>query len=108
VDTSNPLGAARHEAVFRALNEAMRRLAEASPGDHFVVCECADLECVGVVGIDLQNYLDVREHPRRFVVLADHVVTEIERVVARNDGCAIVEKNREISDLAEATHRPGS
>ena len=52
----------------------------------------------------MQEYVAVREHPRRFVVLRDHVFLDVESVVATNDGYAVVEKVAEASEITEATN----
>jgi hypothetical protein len=51
----------------------------------------------------MQQYVDVREHPRRFVILKDHVFPEVERVIAQNDGYVIVEKNEDVSEITEGS-----
>jgi hypothetical protein len=55
----------------------------------------------------MEEYLSVRAHPNRFVVLADHVIPDVEATVAQNDGYAIVEKNVDVSDVIESpTQQP--
>jgi hypothetical protein len=44
----------------------------------------------------------VRENPRRFLVLPDHVYPEVERVVGGFDGYVIVEKQDIAGEVAEA------
>jgi hypothetical protein len=51
----------------------------------------------------MQEYLAVREHPRQFVVLRDHVFPHVERVVSGTDGYVVVEKTLAVSAITEAT-----
>lgn len=101
------LRAARNQALFRAVNEKLRELnhsfAEVSETDA-VACECADVTCVETLHIGMQECLDVREHPRRFVVLSGHILPEVERVVSRLDGYVVVEKNADVSEVTDPTH----
>ena len=98
--------AARNQALFRAVNEKMYELLEQF-GDvtdtHSVACECADVQCVQLLEIPAEAYRQVRESPRTFVVLADHVYPDVERVVSSNDGYAVVEAIGKGALYAEAT-----
>jgi hypothetical protein len=100
------LRAARNEGLFRAVNEKMRELNEAFSDvseTYVIACECADVSCVKTLHVGIQEYLDVREHSSRFVVLRDHVFPNVERVVATVDGYAVVEKIAAVSEITEAT-----
>jgi 5-bromo-4-chloroindolyl phosphate hydrolysis protein len=88
------------------VNEKLRELNEAFSGvseTYAIACECADISCVETLHILMQQYVDVREHPRRFVVLKDHLFPEVERVIAQNDGYMVVEKNEDVSEITEAS-----
>jgi hypothetical protein len=96
--------AARNQSLFRAVNEKLRELNQAFSHvteTYAIACECADTTCVETLHISMQEYLDVREHLSRFVVLANHVFPDVEQVLAQNDGYAIVEKNIDVSKLTE-------
>jgi 5-bromo-4-chloroindolyl phosphate hydrolysis protein len=98
--------AARNQSLFRAVNEKLRELNQAFSDvteTYVIACECADTTCVETLHIVMETYIEVREHPSRFVVLADHVFPDVERVVARNDGYAVVENNTSVSEITEAT-----
>jgi 5-bromo-4-chloroindolyl phosphate hydrolysis protein len=100
------LRAARNQALFRAVNEKLRELNEAFSEvseTYAIACECADVSCVQTVHVQMQEYLDVRENPRRFVVLRDHVLPHVERVVSGTDGYVVVEKTAAVSEITEAT-----
>jgi 5-bromo-4-chloroindolyl phosphate hydrolysis protein len=98
--------AARNQSLFRAVNEKLRELNQAFvevSETYAVACECADTTCVETLHIAMEQYVEVREHPSRFVVLKDHVFADVERIVAQNDGYAIVEKNASVRDISEST-----
>jgi hypothetical protein len=86
---------ARTEALFRSVNERI----EATNGRFGVgfeqikfVCECADEHCMQRITLAVRSYEDVRRIPTHFIVTADHVDREFERVVERLDGYVVVEK----------------
>jgi hypothetical protein len=98
--------AARNQSLFRAVNEKLRELNQGFSDvteTYVIACECADTTCVETLHIVMAEYVEVREHSNRFVVLAGHVFRDVERVVARNDGYAIVENNASVSEITEAT-----
>jgi 5-bromo-4-chloroindolyl phosphate hydrolysis protein len=100
------LRAARHQSLFRAVNEKLRELNEAffdGSESYSIACECADVGCVEAISVRAKEYLAVREHPRRFVVLRDHVLADLERVVSNTDGYVVVEKTAAVSEITEAT-----
>ncbi len=86
--------AARNEALFREVNEQVRRLADTSDqsrsGVDFV-CECSQDTCTERVHVPVGIYETARSHPRRFIVLPGHE-NEFERVVERDDGFFLVGK----------------
>jgi len=96
--------AARNEALFRAVNEEMREFNEdmATITDEYaIVCECADGGCTESLLIGRLDYQAVRANPRQFIVLRDHVVGDIERVVSALDGYVVVEKTGLAAVVAE-------
>lgn len=102
------LRAARNQSLFRAVNEKLRGVNEAFSDfsdSYAIACECADTTCVETLQIPMQDYLDVREHPDRFVVLAAHIVADVERVVSSSNGYVVVEKNAPVSLIPEAQER---
>jgi hypothetical protein len=97
--------AARNQALFRAVNEKMRELNQAFSvvtETYAIACECLDTTCVETLHISMDDYLEVREHSSRFVVLADHIYLDVERVVAGHDGYVVVEKNVDVSKVIDA------
>ena len=96
--------AARNQSLFRAVNEKVRELNEAtvSVSRSFVIaCECADTLCVEMIEIAPDDYLAVREEPRRFVVRPGHVLPDVETVVAEGETYVVVEKTETAGELAE-------
>ena len=95
---------ARNQSLFRTLNEKLQIVNESlsSMTETFVIaCECADTSCVEMLEITPTQYEDVRAHPRRFAVLAQHVVPDIEVVVAERSTHVVVEKVGAAGELAE-------
>ena len=102
--------AARNQAIFRAINEKIVAIDKAF-GDGLdtlaISCECADTSCAELLRINVDVYASIRRSPRTFAVLTDHVVPDVERVVFREDGYAVVEAIGRGIEVAEATHRTG-
>jgi len=101
--------AARNQAIFRAANEKIVRMNKRF-GDFDTIdvsCECADVNCTALLQIGADEYASIRRSPRTFAVLADHVFPDVERVVIRKDGYAVVEVIGHGIEVAEATHTTG-
>jgi hypothetical protein len=94
-----------NESVSRHVNEAIER--GRWPGEEGAPaafrCECSRLDCNTLLEITPREYERVRAHPRRFVVLPDHVSESVEVVVGGAPGYAVVEKRDEAGAVAEAT-----
>ena len=99
--------AARNEALFRQVNEEIRDLDSrfGTDGTGEYVCECADDGCVQRLSIPGADYLEVRSHPRRFVVAPGHADPELETVVERREGYYVVEKYGTPGEIAERLDR---
>lgn len=85
---------ARNESTTREINEGIEQAHQtASTPDHVrIVCECGRLECDRVIAITIAEYESVRADPRQFAVVRDHVMADVERVVAETDRYAVVAK----------------
>jgi hypothetical protein len=92
--SSQPERVARNESTTREINEGIERAQQAaSTPDHVrIVCECGRLECDRVIAITLAEYESVRADPRQFAVVRDHVMADVERVVAKTDRYTVVAK----------------
>lgn len=102
--------AARNQALFRAVNEKIMELNDALgeiEGNASIACECSRIDCVALLQIPPDAYRAVRESPRTFAVIADHVDVGVEHVVSKHDGYAVVEVEGQGVPVAEATFRDG-
>lgn len=90
-----------NEATFREVNEGIR--SDAGSGATAYICECGRLGCNQLIELTRDAYEDVRQHPRRFAVVAGHELPETEDVVARHTGYHVVEKRAEAAVAAELT-----
>ena len=85
---------ARNESTTREINEEIEQAHEAAPveGHVRVLCECGREECDRLIAMTLAEYESVRAGPRRFAVVRDHVLAEVEQVVAETDRYTVVAK----------------
>jgi hypothetical protein len=99
-----PSRVAKNETLFREVNEAIERGQYPGEQDSPTAfrCECASLDCNGLVSLTPREYERVRSSGRRFVVLPGHEVDQVETVVSQADGYVVVEKRDEAGRLAEA------
>jgi hypothetical protein len=56
------------------------------------ICECSNPDCARVMAIDDGEYEAIRQDPRHFVVVPDHVERDVERVVRDAGDYVVVEK----------------
>jgi hypothetical protein len=82
---------ARNEATARDINE---QLEEADNSGTYLrmICECGRDFCDRVVAITTAEYEEIRGDPVQFVVVKEHLIPDIERVVAETDRFVIVAK----------------
>jgi len=91
---------ARNQSLFIEVSERIQYLAEvnerigysAEGATSEFVCECSNTECTSTIELTVVEYERVRSNPTWFVIKADHDLAQIERVVSRDDGYAVVEK----------------
>jgi hypothetical protein len=95
---------AENEAMFRIANERMAEWEEqhASNAVEPYFCECAAVECREHVDLHKADYERVRSDSRRFVIRPGHELSDVETVIERNEGWAIIEKAPEVTDTVEA------
>jgi hypothetical protein len=91
---------AANEARFREINEGAQPQRERGAGGRFV-CECGDLSCTHWLTMPLDDYEEVRRHPRRFVIDPTHEMPDVERVVERGDGWSVVEKPEDLAHVVD-------
>ncbi len=94
---------ARNEAMFRVANERTTDWEERHAGDAVerYFCECANLECREKVRLRKADYERVRSDSRRFVVVPGHELADVETVIERSEGWAILEKAPEVTGIVE-------
>ena len=78
------------QILFREINERIRVLA--TDDYSCFLCECANLNCIETIEVPLWEYEQVRRVPTHFVVRPEHVVREVELVVASGPSYVVVEK----------------
>jgi hypothetical protein len=84
--------AAQNELLFRRLNEQIHKLdGNSSVGTLDAVCECGDEHCFVHVAIPLAAYVEVRGHPRRFIVAPGHESHD-DAIIGSGEGFVVVEK----------------
>jgi L-alanine-DL-glutamate epimerase-like enolase superfamily enzyme len=67
------------------------------------VCECGRPDCERLLAITVGEYEAVRSDARRFVVVKDHVMDDVELVVDENARFTVVEKREGgAAEVAEA------
>lgn len=85
---------ALNEAANRAINEVREPAAPPSAGSTFkVVCECAEPICDRTFEVTVAEYEAVRNDPRRFMVVPEHMMPDIEDIVERLEGFVVVLKH---------------
>jgi hypothetical protein len=97
---------AKNEAISREINEGIEEAMSSLPPDGYarMVCECGLSDCERLIAISVPEYEDARRDALRFVVVKDHVVPDVERVVAETERYTVVEKREGTpAEVAEAT-----
>jgi hypothetical protein len=95
--------AAWNQSLFRTVNERLEGLAETlqfvSEMSNFA-CECADLKCMAMMDLTLDEYEAIRGGPNQFAVLPGHVDHGVERVLSENERYTVVAKLGEGAEVA--------
>lgn len=96
--------AARHQVVFREVNERISELTGLfnEIGFNLLICECGDPACAEALEITPKEYEAVRANPARFLVQRGHELPELERVVDGNGRYLVVEKFAAAPEIATA------
>lgn len=117
VAASEGVTAAAHQSLFREMNE---RIAELSGSGTLsgsgvlgekrleLICECADDRCTEPLMVTLAEYEQVRAVPTHFIVIAGHVVPDVELVIRKESDYVVVQKIGEAGATAkqlDARHR---
>jgi hypothetical protein len=91
---------AQNEVRFREINEAAQPQRK-TQGEGRFVCECADRSCMQWIEVSLDDYAEVRRHPRRFVIAPTHEVPDLETIIERKPGYFVIEKPEELLHVVE-------
>jgi hypothetical protein len=85
---------ARNETTTRQINEQIEQAHQEAPteGHVRVLCECGQQECDRTIAMTLAEYESARADPRQFAVAHDHVLADVEQVLAETDRYALVAK----------------
>lgn len=85
---------ARNESTSRDINEDIQEAHDGSDPHREVrmLCECGHESCDRVIAITMAEYERVRGDGRRFVVVRDHVIPDVEDVVEEIDRFLVVRK----------------
>jgi hypothetical protein len=97
---------AKNEAIAREINEGIEEAMSSKSADRSVrmLCECGRPECERVIAISLAEYEDARRDARRFVVVGEHVMPDIETVVEDTGRYVIVQKREGTpAEMADST-----
>jgi hypothetical protein len=84
---------AHNETTARDINERLEKTNPTEPGRYIrMICECGKDVCERVVAITPQEYEQIRSDPVQFVVVHDHVIGDVERVIFETDRFVVVAK----------------
>jgi hypothetical protein len=93
---------ARHQSLFREVNERIEELAETFDlkDELTILCECGSGACDERIVLRERDYEALRRVPTHFAVLPGHEIPDVERIVERHDGFVVVEKFGESAKAA--------
>ena len=87
---------AMNEAAARESNEEIGEAHQGEPPGRriSITCECALKSCDRTIDITMTEYQRVRSDPRRFAIVPEHFIGDIEAIVEENDRFAVVAKRQ--------------
>jgi hypothetical protein len=86
---------AKNEAVARDLNEQIEQAQTRDASSlGSIICECGYSSCELFIAVKKDEYNRVRDDPRQFFVLREHVIPDVELIVEERDRFAIVSKRQ--------------
>lgn len=98
---------ALNEAVFREANERIQELNQTFAtitNELVLVCECGDGKCAERISMPPAEYEQIRAESTQFAIVPGHEVPEVEHVIAKREGYAVVRKKEGIPQrVAEVT-----
>jgi hypothetical protein len=102
---------AANQSRFREANEHIELAAERVPllAPVPFLCECPREDCTTIVPLPMEDYEEIRKHPRFFLTAPGHEGISVERgfgtVVSHADGYVVVEKIGEAGAISEENYR---
>jgi hypothetical protein len=89
---------ARNNAIFRDANEKIQAKADeyGAPLERIpFLCECAAEDCTKILRLTSEQYRGVRANARHFMTAVGHDAVEkpVARLVSREDGYVVIEKD---------------
>ncbi len=99
---------AENEVIFREANKDIQEFLEMTRRPRQVVsfyCECSHPDCRGRIDLTPEEYARLHENKLQFVLLPNHEIPSIERIVKVQPGFNVVEKFGELpgeDDISEA------
>ena len=86
---------AKNEVAAREINEQIEQAVESIPPGSFmhIICECGYDTCDLFIAVLKEEYEEVRDDSRQFIV-RDHVILDVELIVEKRDRFTIVAKRQ--------------
>jgi hypothetical protein len=97
---------AKNETIARDINEGIEAsMSERSPEGYVrMLCECGRVECERMIALTLAEYEDARRDGRRFVIVKEHLIPDVEDIVEDKNRFVVVRKREGTpAAVAEAT-----
>jgi hypothetical protein len=97
-------GVAENELLFSKVNEQIMGVRDAllpEDGTVAIFCECGLEDCEERISVDIDDYLRVRDEPVRFALRPDHVIPDLEDVVAEHASWVVIEKREPVKSALE-------
>jgi hypothetical protein len=85
-----------NQALYRQVNERLEELNDSFgsvSGVFSILCECGELDCAEQLEVPREAYEATRRYEARFIVKPGHEIDEVEHLLERHDGYAVVEKD---------------
>jgi CheY-like chemotaxis protein len=83
---------ATSSAFFRAVNDNIVRHNAAGHDQRQILCECGSPDCSAALETTLEEYLEIRKDPTRFLVAPGHMLSEGQRLVGGERAVAAVQQ----------------
>ena len=84
----------KNETRLRELNERIQESWESHPVDTQtdILCECGIQDCDMFIKVTKVEYEDVRADARKFIIVREHLVTDVDDVIIETDRFMVVAK----------------